>query len=161
VQIGNVVGEVMDLGLVRMHLMEFHDQGPLGPTGRVVAFPNLIVFQATGGLFKQIPGVSLSWHEISLPLPAVSDYAALKDRLLAAVTAVSEKYRSEIDRQSREIREMSVSAGANATQPLVQMHIVDGHMQAQIGYPVHAQNAAEIDEQVSQAVLKVLSLAKQ
>ena len=33
VQIGNVVGEVMDLGLVRMHLMEFNDQGPLGPTG--------------------------------------------------------------------------------------------------------------------------------
>jgi len=161
VQIGNVVGEVLDLGLVRMHLMEFHDQGPLGPTGRVVAFPNLIVFQATGGLFKQIPGVSLSWHEISLPMPAVNDYAALKARLLAAVTAVSEKYRSEIERQNREIREMSVLTGASAAQPQVQMHIVDGHMQAQIGYPVHAQNAAEIDEQVSQAVLKVLSPAKQ
>jgi len=160
VQIGNVVGEVLDLGLVRMHLMEYHDQGPLGPTGRVVAFPNLIVFQATGGLFKQIPGVNLSWHEISLPLPAVSDYAALKDRLLAAVTAVTEKYRSEIERQSREIREMSVSTGGSATQPQVQMHIVDGHMQAQIGYPVHLQNAADIDEQVSQAVLAVLSPAK-
>jgi len=34
-------------------------------------------------------------------------------------------------------------------------------MQAQIGYPVHSQNAPEIDEQVSQAVLKVLSLAKE
>jgi small-conductance mechanosensitive channel len=160
VQIGNVVGEVLDLGLVRMHLMEFHDQGPLGPTGRVVAFPNLIVFQATGGLFKQIPGVNLSWREISLPLPAVSDYAALKDRLLAAVTAVTEKYRGEIERQSREMREMSVSAGAGASQPQVQMHIVDGRMQAQIGYPVHSQNAADIDEQVSQAVLAVLSVAK-
>jgi len=160
VQIGNVVGEVLDLGLVRMHLMEFHDQGPLGPTGRVVAFPNLIVFQATGGLFKQIPGVNFSWREISLPLPAVSDYAALKGRLLAAVTAVTEKYRDEIERQSREMREMSVSAGAVASRPQVQMRIVDGHMQAQIGYPVHSQNAAEIDEQVSQAVLAVLSLAK-
>ena len=161
VQIGNVVGEVLDLGLVRMHLMEFHDQGPLGPTGRVVAFPNLIVFQATGGLFKQIPGVNLSWHEISLPLPAVSDYAALKGRLLVAVTAVTEKYRSEIERQSREIREMSVSTGGSATQPQVQMHIVDGHMQAQIGYPVHSQNAAEIDEQVSQAVLSILASVPQ
>lgn len=161
VQIGNVVGEVMDLGLVRMHLMEFHDQGPLGPTGRVVAFPNLIVFQATGGLFKQLPGVNLSWHEITLPLPSVGDYAALKQRLLEAVRAVTAEDRGEIERQSKEIREMSLSGGGADAEAHVQMHIVDGHMQAQIGYPVHSQHAADIDERVSQAVLAVLSLAKE
>jgi small-conductance mechanosensitive channel len=161
VQIGNVVGEVMDLGLVRMHLMEFHDQGPLGPTGRVVAFPNLIVFQATGGLFKQIPGVNLSWHEITLPLPTVSDYAALKERLLQAVREVTQEYRGEIERQSKEIWDMSVSGGGADAQPLVQMHIVDGHMQAQIGYPVHSQHAGDIDERVSQAVLSILNSVKE
>jgi small-conductance mechanosensitive channel len=156
VQIGNVVGEVMDLGLVRMHLMEFHAEGPLGPTGRVVAFPNLIVFQATGGLFKQLPGVNLSWHEITLPLPAVSDYLALKQRLLEAVRAVTAEYRDEIERQSEQIRNMSLSGGAGGADALVQMHIVDGRMQALIGYPVHSQNAADIDERVSQAVLAVV-----
>ena len=161
VQIGSVVGEVMDLGLVRMHLMEYHGEGPLGPTGRVVAFPNLIVFQATGGLFKQIAGVNLSWHEITVSLPAVSDYAALKRRLLEAVRAVTAEYRGEIERQSREIRDLSLSGGGIAAEALVQMHIVDGHMQAQIGYPVHSQHAADIDERVSQAVLAVLSVAKE
>ena len=161
VQIGNVVGEVMDLGLVRMHLMEFHGEGPLGPTGRVVAFPNLIVFQATGGLFKQLPGVNLSWHEITLPLPAVSDYTALKQRLLAAVRDVTKEYRSEIERQSREIQDMSLSGAGAYAEAHVQMHIVDGHMQALIGYPVHSQHAADIDERVSQAVLAVLSVAKE
>jgi hypothetical protein len=39
------------------------------------------------------------------------------------------------------------------------MHIVDGHMQAQIGYPVHSQHAADVDDRVSQAVLAVLSVA--
>jgi small-conductance mechanosensitive channel len=160
VQIGNVVGEVMDLGLVRMHLMEFNDQGPLGPTGRVVAFPNLIVFQATGGLFKHLPGVNLSWHEITVSLPAVSDYAALKQRLLDAVRAVTAEYRGEIERQSKEIREMSLSGDGGDAAVQVQMHIVDGHMQAQIGYPVHSQLAADIDERVSQAVLAILSAAK-
>jgi small-conductance mechanosensitive channel len=160
VQIGNVVGEVMDLGLVRMHLMEFNDQGPLGPTGRVVAFPNLIVFQATGGLFKHLPGVNLSWHEITVPLPVVGDYAALKKRLLAAVRAVTQEYRGEIERQRDELREMSLSGGGGDTEVHVQMHIVDGHMQAQIGYPVHSQHAADIDERVSEAVLAVLSDAK-
>ena len=148
------------MGLVRMHLMEYHDQGPLGPTGRVVAFPNLIVFQATGGLFKQLPGVNLSWHEITLPLPAVSDYAALKQRLLDAVRAVTAEYRGEIERQSREIQDMSLSGAGAYAEAQVQMHIVDGHMQALIGYPVHSQHAADIDERVSQAVLAVLSLAR-
>jgi hypothetical protein len=160
VQIGSVVGEVMDLGLVRMHLMEYHDQGPLGPTGRVVAFPNLIVFQATGGLFKQLPGVNLSWHGITLPLPQVADYVALKHQLLDAVRKVTEEFRPEIERQSREMREMSLSGSGGDAQAHVQMHIVDGHMQAQIGYPVHSQNAADIDERVSQAVIAVLSAAK-
>jgi Mechanosensitive ion channel len=157
VQIGSVVGEVMDLGLVRMHLMEYHDQGPLGPTGRVVAFPNLIVFQATGGLFKQLPGVNLSWHEITLPLPPVADYAALKQQLLKAVRAISDEYRGEIERQSKEMREMSLSGDAGEAQAQVQMRIVDGHMQAQIGYPVHSQHAADIDERVSQAVLSAIN----
>jgi hypothetical protein len=154
------LGEVMDLGLVRMHLMEFNDQGPLGPTGRVVAFPNLIVFQATGGLFKHLPGVNLSWHEITVPLPVVGDYAALKQRLLEAVRAVTQEYRGEIARQRDQIREMSVSGGGGDTEVHVQMRIVDGHMQAQIGYPVHLQHAADIDERVSEAVLAVLSVAQ-
>ena len=56
VQIGNVSGEVIDIGLVRLHLMEHGPQH--GPTGRMVALANSVVFQAAGGIFKQIPGVS-------------------------------------------------------------------------------------------------------
>jgi hypothetical protein len=55
---------------------------------------------------------------------------------------------------------MSLSGGGGDTEVHVQMHIVDGHMQAQIGYPVHSQHAADIDERVSEAVLAVLSDAR-
>ncbi len=80
VQIANVTGEVIDLGIVRLHLMEI---GPRdGPTGRVVAFANSVVFQAAGGIFKQIPGVSLVWRELTLTIPADADYTASKERLL-------------------------------------------------------------------------------
>jgi small-conductance mechanosensitive channel len=156
IQIGTVVGEVIDLGLVRMHLMELNAQGPLGPTGRVVAFANLIVFQASGGLFKQIPGVNLSWHEMTLTLPVVKDYAALKDRLLAAVGSVSNQYREEIARQTREIQHSTAVAAVADASPHVQMHLADGRMQAVVRYPVHLEDAAEIDERVSEAVLGVI-----
>jgi small-conductance mechanosensitive channel len=157
IQIGTVVGEVIDIGLVRMHLMELNQTGPLGPTGRVVAFANLIVFQASGGLFKQIPGVNLSWHETTLTLPAVKDYAALKDRLLAAIRAVLSNYTEEIVRQTKEIERTSASGSVSDATPQVQMRLADGKMQALIRYPVHLQHAAEIDERVAQAVLKVIA----
>jgi hypothetical protein len=140
-----------------MHLMELNQQGPLGPTGRVVAFANLIVFQASGGLFKQIPGVNLSWHETTLTLPAVSDYAALKDKLLAAIRAVLNQYSEEIVRQTKEIERTTASTSVNDATPQVQMHLSNGKMEALIRYPVHLQHAAEIDERVAQAVLKVIA----
>jgi small-conductance mechanosensitive channel len=158
IQIGTVVGEVIDLGLVRMHLMELNTQGPLGPTGRVVAFANLIVFQASGGLFKQIPGVNISWHEMTLTLPVVKDYAALKDRLLAAVANVSSQYREEFARQTKEIQR-STAAAVGDVSAHVQMHLADGRMQALIRYPVHLEHAAEIDERISEAVLQVVGTA--
>jgi small-conductance mechanosensitive channel len=157
IQIGTVIGEVIELGLVRMHLMELNSQGPLGPTGRVVAFANLIVFQASGGLFKQIPGVNLSWHETTLTLPAVADYAALKFALLAAVNAVVSEYGEEIARQTREIGRTTASLSVNEATPQVQMHLADGRMQALIRYPVNLKHANEIEERVSAALLEVVA----
>ena len=159
VQIGTVIGEVIDLGLVRMHLMELSQNGPLGPTGRVVAFANLIVFQSSGGLFKQLAGVELSWHEITVTLPAVEDYGDLKSKLAQAVEHALHAYRGEIERQTRQVRGLSIAQGAVESAARIQMHIVEGHMQAQIGYPVHSKDAADMDEHVSQAVLTVLQAA--
>jgi Mechanosensitive ion channel, beta-domain len=156
IQIGTVVGEVIDIGLVRMHLMELHTNGPLGPTGRVVAFANLIVFQASGGLFKQIPGVNIAWHEITLSLPRVADYAALKQQLLTAVGNVVNEYRDEIVRQTKEIERSTATAPGDDAVAQVQMHLADGRMVALIRYPVHLQHAAEMDERVSNAILKLV-----
>ena len=142
IQIGTVVGEVIDIGLVRMHLKELNTQGPLGPTGRVVAFANLVVFQASGGLFKQIPGENLSWRETTITLPAIKDYAALKAKLLAAVD---------------EIHRSTATSSIETAAPQLHMHIADGHMVALIRYQVHTDNAADIEERVSEAVLRVIA----
>ncbi len=138
IQIGTVVGEVLDIGLVRLHLRELNQQGPLGATGRVVAFANLIVFQASGGLFKQIAAGDRSWREITVPMPTVRDYGALKSSLLAAIgTAVGEH------------------GAENA--PQVQMRLMGGHLEALIRYPIVFRQAAQIDERVAQAVVSTLA----
>ena len=160
VQIGAVSGEVIELGLVRMHLMELNDHGLLGPTGRVVAFANSIVFQSSGGLFKQIPGVNIAWHETTMKLPAGSDSAVIKAKMLEAVTKVINEYRVEIERQTQEIQRSTASVSAGDAHPQVTLKFsVDG-VEALVRYPVHLQHAAEIDERVSRELLGVISEAQ-
>jgi small-conductance mechanosensitive channel len=159
VQIGNVTGEVIELGLVRLHLMELGGQGLLGPTGRVVAFANSVVFQSSGGVFKQLPGVNLAWHEITLSLPAGADYSAMKERLLAAVNHVLGDYREDIERQTSRIQQ-TTSSGSGVggdVQPQVQLKFGTSGVDAVVRYPVQLQRAAEIDERVSRELMRALS----
>ena len=156
VQVGNVTGQVIEMGLVRLHLMELSGQGNMTPTGRVVAFANSIIFQASGGLFKQIPGVDLAWHEITLSLPANVDYAAMKDRLVAAVTSVIKDYREDIVRQTQAIQQAS-SQAARDPAPQVQLRFSAAGVDAIVRYPVQLSHAAEIDERVSRELLGVIA----
>jgi len=157
VQIGDVTGEVIDLGLVRLHLMELGGHGLLGPTGRVVAFANSIVFQVSSGLFKQIHGVNLVWREITLSLPAGIDYAGTKKKLAAAVSNVLMEDREEILRQTKEIQRATSSGSSGDGQPRVQLSFSATGVDAHIRYPVHLQNVGDIEERVSQAVFGVVA----
>ncbi len=157
VQIADVTGEVIELGLVRLYLMELGDHGMLGPTGRVVAFANSIVFQVSSGLFKQIHGVNFVWREIVLSLPAGIDYTAAKEQLLAAVTNATKDYREDIQRQTREIQRATASSYGGDTQPRVQLSFAAAGVAAHIRYPVELQNVAEIDERVSREALDVIT----
>jgi small-conductance mechanosensitive channel len=154
VQIGNVSGQVIDLGLVRLHLMELSAQH--GPTGRVVALANSVVFQAAGGIFKQIPGVNLAWRELSLTLPADADYAAVKERLLAAAARVLESYGEEIERQTRELRKTASWGSGEKSQAQVQLRFSRDSIEAIVRYPVPLQRAAEVEERMSRALLEAV-----
>jgi small-conductance mechanosensitive channel len=155
VQIGAVTGEVIDLGLVRLHLMELGPQ--YGPTGRVVAFANSVVFQASGGIFKEIPGVSLIWREVSLAIPADADYAAIKQRLLAAAERVLEDYSDELERRARELtRASSWGAADKKPQAQVQLRFSAGSVDAIVRYPAPRPRAAEVEERMSRALLDAI-----
>lgn len=65
--------------------------------------------QASGGVFKQIAGVDLAWHEITLSLPPGSDPGKIKDELVEAVNRAIQDYREDIVRQTREIQRASSS----------------------------------------------------
>lgn len=157
VQIGEVTGEVFELGLVRLYLMELGGHGLLGPTGRVVAFANSIVFQVSSGLFKQIHGVNFVWREIVLTLPSGIDYAEVKAKLTTAVTDALKDYHDEIVRQTMEIQRATASNTGGDALPRVQLSFLGNGVEAHIRYPVHLQHAAEIDERVSQVAQQTVA----
>ena len=154
VQIGSVTGEVIDVGLVRLHLMELGGQGP---TGRVVAFANSIVFQASGGIFKQLPGVNLAWHDITLSLPPKADPSAMKEKLLAAANQVLGDYSEDMARQTLEIQKTTSLHAGGEVEAQVQLRFSASGVEALVRYPVQLQRAAEIDERMSRELLKVIT----
>jgi len=149
VQAGTVNGEVVEIGLVRFHLMELSTAGADAvPTGRVVAFSNSVVFQSTSALFKQIPGTNFIWHEISLKFAPEIDYRVLRARLDEATNTALAPYRDLLERQRRQM-EMTVSSIAEAElKPRVRIHFTTSALEVVVRFPVVMEKAGEIDEQV-------------
>jgi small-conductance mechanosensitive channel len=146
VQIAGVTGEVVEIGLVRTHLMELGGPGESQPSGRVVAFSNSIVFQPTAGVFKQIPGTSFVWHELKLTLASETDYHIAMERITQAVDSALGNYRESIEAQRRLVERNLKSVSAAELQPKVRLHYTASGMEATVRFPVKIEKASEIDD---------------
>ena len=149
VQAGTVNGEVVEIGLVRFHLMELSTAGADAvPTGRVVAFSNSVVFQSTSALFKQIPGTNFIWHEISLKFAPEIDYRLLRARLEEATNTALAHYRDLLERQRRQMEMTLSSISETELKPRVRIHFTTSALEVVVRFPVVLEKAGEIDEQV-------------
>ena len=150
VQIGNVTGDVMDVGLVRMHLMEISGDGL--PTGRITVFSNSVLFQPTGNFFKQMPGSNFSWHHVTLTLSPQTDYRYAEKRLLDAVATIFSEYQGRIVRQHEEMSE-GLSIAIHRPAPQSTLRLTEAGLEMTIRYPVPLESASAIDDKVTRALL--------
>jgi small-conductance mechanosensitive channel len=156
VQIAGVTGEVVDIGLVRIHLMELGGPADSQPSGRVVAFSNSVVFQAGPGIFKQIPGTNFIWHELKLTLSAETDYHQAKERIVQAVDAALADYREAIATQSRQLERNLSTISTTELKPKIRLHYTASGIEAAVRYPVEIGKAAEIDDHIMRELLAAL-----
>lgn len=154
VEVSGIAGEVIDIGLVRFHLMELGAGAT--PTGRVVAFSNSVVFQPTAGLFKQIPGASFAWHQVTLTLPRDVDFASVKKNLLDAVENSLRDYRGGIERLYGEMEKRGILFSERGLQTQLDLHLTPVSIEATIRYPVDLEHASDIDARVSRELLTAL-----
>lgn len=157
IQVSGITGDVVDIGLVRLHLMEVSGGTSPRPTGRVVVFSNSVVFQAGSGLFKPIPGTSFLWHEITLTLSPEGNYRQIEQRLLDAVNRVYTDYRDRMEVQRRSMERSLRTIPVKALAPESRLRLATSGLEVVIRYPVDVENAAEIDDRVTRELLEAIS----
>ena len=153
VQIAGVTGDVVDMGIVRFHLLELGSGGmDAQPSGRVVAFSNSVVFEPTSNVFKQIPGTSFVWHEISFMFAPEGNYRMIQERITTAVDTALKDHREEMDQQMHQMERTLNSISSIELRPSTHLHISASGIEVTVRFPVGLQNAADIDDRVMREI---------
>ena len=155
ISVAGVTGDVVDVGLVRLYIMELAGTGvDLYPTGRIAVFSNSVLFQPTTPLYKQVPGTEYAWHEASIAVAAAGDRRLIREKTLAAVNSVYNEYRNVLEHQQGTIGDrMEIVLKAPAPEAKFQLN--DDGLALIIRYPVLLARASEIDDRVAQALIDI------
>ncbi len=155
ITVAGVTGDVVDVGMVRFYVMELAGTGAdMYPTGRLVVLPNSLLFQ-NAPFFKQIPGTSHAWHEISVTLPPGSDYGRAESQLLEAVNEVYAEYGSIIEEQHEASESLMVSR-YSSPKPKSCLQMDGNGLDLIIRYPVEIHRESEIDSKISRKLMEVI-----
>jgi hypothetical protein len=155
ISVAGVTGDVVDVGLVRLYIMELAGTGvDLYPTGRIAVFANSVLFQPSTPLYKQVPGTEYAWHEASMTIAAGGERGPIRERALAAVNSVFQEYRQVLERQQGTIGDR-MEIVLKAPEPEAKFQLNDEGLVLIIRYPVLLARASEIDDRVAQALIDV------
>ena len=145
ITLAGVTGRVVEIGLVRIYLLEL--TGPqLRSTGRMVVLSNAVIFQPTA-LFKQMPGGDFYWHMITLTLSPTTDVAEAEKRLSEAAESVYAKYRPAIEQQHAALQRF-IDFQTAMPQPEVYARLNTKGLVVTVRYPVEPAQAAATDQKM-------------
>lgn len=157
ISISGVTGDVIDVGLVRLYIMEL--AGPavdLYPTGRIVVFSNSVLFQAATPLFKQLPGTDYTWHEVVLDLTPGGNHKAVEAKISNAVYSIFEKYRANLERQTGYI-EGHMELQLKSPVPESKLQFSDAGLELMVRYPVELRKESETDDIVTRTLVDMVA----
>jgi small-conductance mechanosensitive channel len=156
ITLAGVTGRVLDIGLIRLYIMELAGTD-LHSTGRVVVLSNSVLFQPQA-LFKQIPGADYLWHTIAVTLESTVDVQAAQQRLQATAEAVYEHYREAIEAQHAAVQRL-VDFETTMPRPEVRVAFAEKGLEFEVRYPVQGERAVTIDQKMLHAVRDALEKA--
>jgi small-conductance mechanosensitive channel len=159
VQINDFKGKVVEIGMLRLHLLEVAAlDTDAHPTGRLVAFPNSVVFQPSIGFIKQVPGIILIWREISFTLAPDSDYRSVERRTRKAVDTAFKDYLADLERLRSKMEKDLRSVSIGSLEPKVRFKISPAGIEIHLRFPVEQHRAAEIEDLFTRELFRSLEV---
>lgn len=148
---GGALGEIVDIGLVRFYIKELSETGSeLRPTGRIVTYPNSIIFQPVP-LYKQMTSTTLIWHEIVINVRVGADVSLVKDKGLSAVLSAFAEYQSLLDSHTLK-GDWILGLKIDAPAPYVLTRSNDKTTDVIVLFPVNLLHENQIDQLVIKSI---------
>lgn len=157
VQLGGVIGDVTDIGIIRTSLLEIGNWVQADQlTGRVVAVSNAAVFKDP--VFNYTQGAPYLWDEFTVPIAYGPRWEQAEPTMLAAVA----DYMAEVAEPARQALQQlpglslvgSPDAGAH-----VFISLTEHWVACTLRYVVHARSRRSIKHQLQVNTLKALDAA--
>jgi len=156
ITLAGVTGRVVEIGLVRIYLMELAG-AQMRSTGRMVVLSNAVLFQPTA-MFKQMPGGDFYWHTVTMVFASTTDVADAEKRLGEAANSVYSKYRPAIEQQHAALQRF-IDFQTALPEPEVYARLNIKGLECIVRYPVEPAQAASTDQKMLQALREAQSKA--
>src|SRR5262249_52803248 len=148
--------DVVDIGLVRLHLIEVAGGNNPPPSGRAVVFSKSGGFPAGAGLFKQNPRTRFFFPEITVTLGTGRNYHQLEKRIIDAVNKICGEYTEQLDSQRRYLERSMHTINIGSLVPESRLRLTSTGIDVVVRYPVDLARASEIDDHVTREVLEAI-----
>ncbi len=157
VQLGGVIGDVTDVGIIRTSLLEIGNWVQADqPTGRVVAVSNAAVFKDP--VFNCTQGAPYIWDEFTVPIA----YGPRWEQAQLTMTEAVADYTNEVVEPAKTARRrlpgMSL-VGSPETQSQVYISLTEHWVACTLRYVVHAKSRRSVKHRLQVKILKALASA--
>jgi len=154
VEINQVKGDVIDIGLLRIAVLEVGNWvGAEQSTGRVVFFPNSFIFK--NHYFNYSTGNSFIWDEIRFTVTYESDWKRAREVIEEIATRVSKTFVDDArNHQAQMERQFHINLGTLT--PYVYVSIADAGVNLVLRYLTGIRKRRSTQDQISQEILEAL-----
>jgi len=155
VQLGGVIGDVIDIGIIRTSLLEIGnwvDADQL--SGRVVAVANAAIFKDP--VFNYTQGAPYIWDEFTIPITYGPHWERAQSTILDAVADYTNEVAAPAKTALRQLPGMSL-IGLPETQAQVYISLTEHWVSCTLRYVVHARSRRTVKHRLQVQALKALA----
>lgn len=155
VQLGGVIGDVTDVGILRTSLLEIGNWVQADQlTGRVVALSNAVVFKDP--VFNYTQGAPYIWDEFTVPISYGPRWEQAQSIMHAAVSTYTHEVADPAKSALQHLPGMSL-IGSPDTQTQVYVSLTEHWVACTLRYVVHARSRRTVKHQLQVQTLKALA----